>query len=1681
MISESERKNHMKKKLLSFMLVLCLTVSLLPTAALASNDDAAPIGDPAPADIAVLDIAVEEDGTITGDTATDGDLSYYIVDDDKQATIDTWNVETEAAEVTTALGAAESGKPILTADNNDQFLVVVEIKDDKVVAAGQSAKIAIASAVPAPADIADLTITVDENGNITGDTATDGDLSYYIVDTDKQDTIDTWNVETEAAAVNTALGTGESSQPALTADDHNGKFLVVVEIKDGKVVAAGQSAAIDITSVVPAPAGITPLTIAVDAQGAITGDTATDGGDLSYYIVDDDKQDTIDAWTPETEADAVNTALGTGESSQPALTADDHNGKFLVVVEIKDGKVVAAGQSAKIAIAPAAAKVDLLTVTVDENGAITVTGDTTGKTLSYYFVDADMAADIANLDKEVDRTAAEKDLAITAVSGTPGVTAASNGKYLVVLASNSSGSPWRPTYKVVSAGQSGEINITAVLTTDLTVNASGSIKIAKTVSGGDYYYAVVETNPTAELAALTTASEIDDVATALGGAALDSQRPILSDTQNGQFLAVVHLTADGKLDQYGVLEIKDVVPGIKDVYKGKFYIGGTISPGNITSSDYTKWEFIQKHYNALTPENDTKPDNIWNNPKNAFKNPDNVDKMLDSLGDDFFKIGHALAWHNQSTNWPFTAGQTVPTHDEAKALLEKYISTVAGHFQERADDGKATFNAWDVVNEAMRDNPENPTNWRNALRHGDLPIERPARWYEAYANGGNGWDYIYDAFVFARKYAPDATLFYNDFNDEELPNKAIAIASMVKELNAKYAEEYPQDDRPLIGGIGIQSHYSTRLKLENLEEVLKIYASTGCEVHITELDVQINGTNLPAIPTQEQQEVQADFYARLFKLYKKYDHIIERVTWWGTNDSGNWRSSQRPMVFDNNWNPKEAFWAVIDPEEYLGYRQEAPVMESFTYGGKTWTLVDTKGAGVTYEFDVHVPDSVSAVSADDIEAGLGLSSGTSATVTLSNGGAVANGAPCTATVRVSWDDEQDNYTDYTIHFGHMSAEWHQDLNYPDTGYRSTVDIRFSDGVSQLTLEQVFTDENGAVVKTATETFQAPAEHESGTYWVSTGAPLTEDEMNTLTLKKTLTDASGKSIVPARHTVLSEPEAYYQLATEVKVGQTYIIVASENGAAFTHRAAASGTHNGKYQGTSGIVVEDDIITAPAMIQDNIRFVFNPLKSPDTDVTSDGFALQSLVHGGLIQPFILWRDENYDADGFAKLYSDKTISDKDLDRAVWYAAEMDPDTHETVLFLRTASENKTFVLESTDGGISFGAYGGEGSVEEIIAAHPNAKVKLYEYVVSTAYDITCSSTGRGTVSSSVSSANSGETVTVYAKPSSGYEVDSVLVRDANGNRIAVTKVSSGVYSFTMPDSSVTVSVSFDAVHDSGSSSSGGGSSTKDPAYKVNVGSSAHGSVESNRQQSSAGNTVTLTVTPDNGYRLDTLVVTDKHGNEMKLTNKGNNKYTFVMPESKVTVKTTFVKDGSTSGLPFLDVADNAWYYDAVAYVYENGLMNGTTATTFAPNVTTSRAMIATLLYRLEGSPRVSGASFSDVKSGMYYTDAVIWANANGIVTGYSDGTFAPDKAITRQQMATMLYRYAAYKGYDVSSKKDLGSYSDSAQVGAYAVEPLQWATAEGLITGMSDGRLAPAGNAVRAQVATILMRFCKTIAR
>lgn len=319
--------------------------------------------------------------------------------------------------------------------------------------------------------------------------------------------------------------------------------------------------------------------------------------------------------------------------------------------------------------------------------------------------------------------------------------------------------------------------------------------------------------------------------------------------------------------------------------------------------------------------------------------------------------------------------------------------------------------------------------------------------------------------------------------------------------------------------------------------------------------------------------------------------------------------------------------------------------------------------------------------------------------------------------------------------------------------------------------------------------------------------------------------------------------------------------------------------------------------------------------------------------------------------------------------------------------------------------------------------------------------------------------GKTVTLA--PAEGVTLDRAFI-STNGT---ITVEDDGTLKITKPSG--------------GSSSGGGGGGGGAGGYNISAPAANHGAVTVSPKSASKGDTVTITVKADSGYELDTLVVTDKNGDELKLTSQGNGKYTFTMPASKVEVKATFVK--MEVELPFVDVAETAWYAEAVRYVYENGMMAGTGQAVFSPDMTTTRGMIVTILYRLENAPGTASSGFEDVPAGQYYSEAVAWAASHGIVGGYGNGKFGPNDPITREQMAAILYRYAAYKGYEVSGRADLNAFTDAGSISGYAMEAMAWANIEGLVNGTSATTLTPGGNATRAQVAVILMRFCENIVK
>ena len=319
--------------------------------------------------------------------------------------------------------------------------------------------------------------------------------------------------------------------------------------------------------------------------------------------------------------------------------------------------------------------------------------------------------------------------------------------------------------------------------------------------------------------------------------------------------------------------------------------------------------------------------------------------------------------------------------------------------------------------------------------------------------------------------------------------------------------------------------------------------------------------------------------------------------------------------------------------------------------------------------------------------------------------------------------------------------------------------------------------------------------------------------------------------------------------------------------------------------------------------------------------------------------------------------------------------------------------------------------------------------------------------------------GETVTFTVRPKAGLPVGSysenIVVSGLENTTVSVTA------NFTVKQFS-----------------SGGGTTT----YPVQVEeNSQNGGVQVSPKNAVPGTLVTVTPQPAPGYELATLSVLDQYGNEVDVNPLGNGNYSFKMPRSGVKVEATFYCTGSelcpTHHLS--DVLVKAWYHDAVDYVVEHGIMTGTSATTFEPNTTLSRAMVAQILYNLEGQPDISeenlGYPYSDVDAEVWYGDAVYWARLNGVATGYENNTFQPNQAVTREELAQVLYNYAQYKKITLPALGDLSKFPDGDKVSPWARTAMKWATGLGVINGYEDSTLEPGGDSTRAQAASILMNF------
>lgn len=349
---------------------------------------------------------------------------------------------------------------------------------------------------------------------------------------------------------------------------------------------------------------------------------------------------------------------------------------------------------------------------------------------------------------------------------------------------------------------------------------------------------------------------------------------------------------------------KDLVP-IQAAYAGDFLIGNAIAADDL---DGVRLELLKMHHQVATAGNAMKPDALQ--PTKGGFTFAAADAMVDKvLSEGLLMHGHVLVWHQQSPAWMNTSNGFPLSREEALANLRTHIQTVMEHFGDKVM-------SWDVVNEAMSDNPPNPADWEGSLRQ--------SPWYQAI-----GPDYVEQAFLAAREVLDEhpewnIKLYYNDYNEDNA-NKAQAISNMVKAINDRYALTHP--GKLLIDGIGMQGHYNLNTNPGHVEQSLDKFISLGVDVSITELDIQA-GSNYEL--SGELAVAQGYLYAQLFEIFKARAASIERVTFWGLDDGTSWRASSSPLLFDKNLQAKPAYYGVIDPETFIG--QHTPELPEANQG-----------------------------------------------------------------------------------------------------------------------------------------------------------------------------------------------------------------------------------------------------------------------------------------------------------------------------------------------------------------------------------------------------------------------------------------------------------------------------------------------------------------------------------------------------------------------------------------------------------------------------------------------------------------------------------------------------------------------------------------------------------------------------
>lgn len=787
-------------------------------------------------------------------------------------------------------------------------------------------------------------------------------------------------------------------------------------------------------------------------------------------------------------------------------------------------------------------------------------------------------------------------------------------------------------------------------------------------------------------------------------------------------------------------------PALKDVYRNHFLIGSTgpsaatydpaVAPGEGTANAMRR-----KHFNAATPENAMKPQSLWSGGITG-PTPGFLTNFTTGINNDLRAgnaagvktTGHVLIWHNQSNQWPAAnvlnaegRWETPWDFATAKTNLEFFVTTVARHFEQ----DPLKLYAWDVVNEAFKDNPDNPADWRNALRTGYSPEERPARWAQAYAKGGKGWDYVYDAYFHARQHST-ARLVYNDFNDNERESKANAIAAMVKEFNERYAAESAAgkgrvlrdangNPRPLIEVVGTQGHLNMRLNLDAFERTVRTYLELGVDVDLTELEVA------PALGLDKAQRIpngpemndifmaQGVYYAKMFNMLKEYaagpaglnrqyKGGVHRVSWWGLTDPGYHLNG---YLWAGVGQPKEAYWAVANPDQYLldaGLPVNG-VTASFTYGGETFTARTWGGKNTHATLDIHVPAGTKTVDFHAQNVVLPAGFVVESIQRNPSNCAVIPGKPCHVTVTARGPDPApayrnvgvENTATFVLSFGHMAVSWFPSTDAIAAPY-AFAEVRFSDGLTRFKQHRLVNGADGVLRPSGVSELKAVPKHGRSTL--------------TLNPQDRISNPAGLRL---NRDAMSERA--WRFVDRIEPGRTYIVVSADSvfqdggetkAYALTNRTKPATADAPESLSRTPVVLRGDTLvpgrnsnapsSEPALAQDNLKFMFEASKSPAAGpyAAQAGYTMESFIHGTNVYPNMLFRGNGATATVVGEQHSLITrqqngaegtpVADRVLDQAVWFHTPIQPASGEMKLFLYTGRDatQQHYVLKEVASG-------------------------------------------------------------------------------------------------------------------------------------------------------------------------------------------------------------------------------------------------------------------------------------------------------------------------------------------------------------------------------------------------------------